>query len=482
MEIQKQQTSKGFVWSAIERFSVQGVQFVFQIVLARLLTPSDYGVIAMLAIFMAVAQSFIDSGFTNALIKKTDRTNIDFSTVFYFNIIISIIVYFVFYFSAPAIAEFYKTPELVSITRVYTLSLPIMALGAVQRTQYTIRVDFKEQALASFSGALIGGIVGVIFAAKGYGAWALVYSALSTNFITTLVFWIRSPWRPKAEFSVVSLRSMFSFGSKLLFSGLLNTIYNNLYQFVIGKEFSRQDLGYYSRADQFAQFPSANITGIMQRVTYPILCLIEDDDKLLDAYRRYIKLAAYIIFPLMLGLAAVTKPFIHLFLGQKWTATAIILQILCFSYMWYPIHSINLNYLMVKGRSDLFLRVEIIKKAIGICILIIVMHFNVQVMAFGSVIASVIALFINTYYTNKLVGYGILKQLKDIFPFLCLSFLSCGPAFVLSELFPTNNLVFLISIISAIAIYVLASKVFKLYEFIQIKASLNNIIHNRPED
>ena len=471
---------KSFVWSAIERFSVQAVQFIFQIILARLLSPSDYGLIAMLAIFMAIAQAFIDSGFTNALIKKLDRTDKDFSTIFYFNLFISIVIYILLYLGAPFIAKFYRTSELTDITRVYMLSLPIIALGAIQRTQFTIKVNFRDQAIASFSGALAGGIVGIILATQGYGAWALVGSALATNIVTTIIFWIRSTWRPRWEFSLVSLRTMFSFGSKLLFSGLLNTAYTNLYQFVIGRRFSKQNLGYYSRADQFAQFPSSNITGIMQRVTYPILCTIADDDeKLLAAYRQYIKLAAYIIFPLMIGLAAIAKPLINVVLGQKWQFASIILQILCFSYLWYPIHAINLNLLMVKGRSDLFLRVEIIKKVVGICILLIVMNFSVELMAIGNVASSFIALFINTYYTKKMTGYGIRDQVKDILPCLILSISSCVPAFVLSQLFPNNGLIMLLSIVFAVVIYLLISNIMKIDEFMLVKSSLVTLVQNR---
>ena len=473
---------KSFFWSAIERFSVQAVQFIFQIILARLLSPSDYGLIAMLAIFMAIAQVFIDSGFTNALIKKLDRTDKDFSTVFYFNLFISIVIYILLYLGAPFIAKFYRTSDLTDITRVYMLSLPIIALGAIQRTQFTIKVNFRDQAIASFSGALAGGIVGIVLATQEYGAWALVGSALATNIVTTIIFWIRSTWRPRWEFSLVSLRTMFSFGSKLLFSGLLNTAYTNLYQFVIGRRFSKQDLGYYSRADQFAQFPSSNITGIMQRVTYPILCTIADDDeKLLAAYRQYIKLAAYIIFPLMIGLAAIAKPLINVVLGQKWQFASIILQILCFSYLWYPIHAINLNLLMVKGRSDLFLRVEIIKKVVGICILLIVMNFSVELMAIGNVASSFIALFINTYYTKKMICYGVRDQVKDILPCLILSISSCVPAFVLSQLFPNNGLIMLLSIVFAVVIYLLISNIMKIDEFMLVKSSLVTLVQNRKE-
>jgi len=473
-------SARGFVWSAIERFSVQAVQFIFQIILARLLNPSDYGLIAMLAIFMAIAQTFIDSGFTNALIKKLDRADKDFSTVFYFNLFISIVIYILLYLGAPFIARFYRTSELTDITRAYMLSLPIIALGAIQRTQFTIEVNFRDQAIASFSGALAGGVVGIVLATQGYGAWALVGSALATNVVTTIILWIRSTWRPRWEFSIVSLRTMFSFGSKLLLSGLLDTAYKNLYQFVIGRRFSKQDLGYYSRADQFAQFPSSNITGIMQRVTYPILCTIADDDeKLLAAYRQYIKLAAYIIFPLMIGLSAIAKPLINVVLGQKWQFASIILQILCFSYLWYPIHAINLNLLMIKGRSDLFLRVEIIKKIVGICILLIVMNFSVELMAIGNVASSFIALFINTYYTKKMIGYGIRDQVKDILPCLILSISSCVPSFLLSHLFPNSGSIMLLSIILAVVIYLVISNIMKIDEFVRMKSNLVAIVQKR---
>jgi len=259
----------------------------------------------------------------------------------------------------------------------------------------------------------------------------------------------------------------------------LNTAYKNLYQFVIGRRFSKQDLGYYSRADQFAQFPSSNITGIMQRVTYPILCRIADDEKLLAAYRQYIKLAAYIIFPLMIGLAAIAKPLINVVLGQKWQFASIILQILCFSYLWYPIHAINLNLLMVKGRSDLFLRVEIIKKIVGICILLIVMNFSVELMAIGNIASSFVALFINTYYTKKMTGYGIRDQVKDILPCLILSISSCVPAFVLSQLFPNNGLIMLFSIILAVGIYLLISNIMKIDEFVLVKSNLVTLVQKR---
>ena len=478
MESIKNKTANGVLWSTIERFSVQGIQFIFGIVLARLLEPSDYGLIAMLTIFMAVSQAFIDSGFTNALIRKTNRTDVDYSTVFFFNIFISLIVYVVLFLAAPAIAAFYQVPALVQLTRVYMLSLPIGAFGAIQRTQCIINFEFKSLATASLIGAILSGISGTLFALKGFGVWALVCSYLVNSICTTSIMWIRSSWRPKKIFSLKSLREMFPFGSKLLFSGLLETIYNNLYQFIIGKKFSKHELGFYTRADQFAQFPSSNITGILQRVTYPVLCtLANDDKKLFAAYKRFLRLSAFIIFPLMIGLAIVAQPLIYFLLGEKWQSSAQILQILCLSYIWYPVHAINLNALMVKGRSDLFFRVEIYKKIVGLLILAIVMQFDVHIMAVGTVISSTIALFINTYYTKKLFNYGIVKQMIDLTPIIAISLVSCLPAYLITLRYPQSVTFLIVSIFSAVSSFLLLAKIFKLKELSDVLFYLQKIIH-----
>jgi O-antigen/teichoic acid export membrane protein len=439
------------------------------------LDPKDYGVIAMLAIFMAISQTFIDSGFTNALIRKEDRSDIDFSTVFYFNIFISLVLYAILFVSSPLIARYFRTESLKSITRVFSLSLPISALGAIQRTKFTIKIDFKSQAIAALIGAIIGGITGILLALRNLGAWALVYSALANVAATTILMWIISPWRPRAGFSLSSLRAMFSFGSKLLLSGLLDTIYKNLYQVVIGRKFNSQELGYYSRADQFAQFPSVNITGILQRVTYPVLCeMATNEERLFSAYRRFLKMSAFIIFPLMIGLSAVSKPLVYILLGEKWNFSSTILQIICFSYMWYPIHAINLNALIVKGRSDLFFRLEIAKKVVGVIILVIVMQFSIEVMAIGTIVSSLVALFINTYYSKGLFGYGFGRQLADLIPIFLISILSCVPAFIVSTIYSHSILLLAISIISAIIIYFFLAKMFLNEEYHFIYTTIEN--------
>ncbi|MEA4967220.1 MAG: lipopolysaccharide biosynthesis protein [Bacteroidaceae bacterium] len=415
----KNKTVKGVFWSSIERFSVQGVQFIIQIIIARILLPSDYGLIGMLTIFLAVSQSLIDSGFSNALIRKQNCSDTDYSTVFYFNIIVGILLYGVLYILAPFIASFYRTSELINITRVVAITLFINSLTVVQRAKLTRNVDFKTQTKASLTAAIVSGIIAIIMAYSHYGVWALVIQSVLNGLITMILLWILSKWIPRNVFSRQSFKEMFSFGSKLLVSGLIDTLYRNLFTLIIGKQFNKADLGYYTRADQFAQLPSSNLTGIFGRVTYPILSTLQNDDKRLEeVYRKYLRLSAFGIFPLMTGLAALASPLIILLLTEKWAGVVILLQIICFSYMWYPIHAINLNLLQVKGRSDLFLRLEIMKKGIGIAMLFITVPIGINAMCIGSIATSIIALIINTHYTGKLINVDFLKQMKDLFPIL----------------------------------------------------------------
>ena len=417
----KQKTVKGILWSTVERFSVQGVQFLIMIVMARLLTPHDYGLIGMLAIFIAVAQSLIDSGFSQALIRKQDRTEVDNNTVFYFNIVVSVLLYLILYVSAPSVADFYNTPQLCPVMRVICLGIIFNSLAVVQRALLTIRIDFKTQAKATLIAAVTSGIVGITMAYHSFGVWSLVTQQLLNLGLNTGLLWLLSKWRPQLVYSWQSFHELFAFGSKLLASGLLDTIYRNIYPIVIGKLFSASSLGHYTRAQHFSEFTSSNITGIIQRVTYPVLCEIQDDDtRLAGIYRKFLKLSAFIIFPLMIGLSSVAKPLVNLMLGSQWEFCGQLLQIICFSMMWFPIHAINLNLLQVKGRSDLFLRLEIIKKILGVSVLCITAPFGLVMMCYGQIFNSLIALIINTYYTGKLILVGFFRQMCDLLPTLTL--------------------------------------------------------------
>lgn len=418
----KHKTVKGVVWSSVERFSVQGIQFLVMIVMARLLTPKDYGLVGMLTVFIAVAQSLIDSGFSQALIRKQHRTETDNSTVFYFNVVVGLLLYAIFYISAPWVARFYDSPELTALMRVVCLSVVFNSLAVVQRALLTVNIDFKTQAKASLTAAIISGIVGIGMAYAGFSYWSIATQQLVNLGLNTLLLWIFARWRPCRTYSWASFRELFAFGSKLMASGLLDVVYRNMYLLVIGKVFTASSLGHYTRAQQFAEFPSSNLTGIMQRVTYPVLCQIQDDDeRLAQIYRRFLRVSAFIVFPLLTGLSAVAQPFILLLLKEQWLFAATLLQIICFSMMWYPIHAINLNLLQVKGRSDLFLKLEIIKKLLALAVLCITVPMGLVAMCVGQIFSSIIALIINTHYTGKLIQVGFLRQMQDLLPTLLLS-------------------------------------------------------------
>lgn len=419
----KNKTLKGTIWGTIERFSVQGIQFLVMIIMARILTPEDYGLIGMLAIFIAISQSLIDSGFSQALIRKQDRSEIDNSTIFYFNIVVGLILYFILFLSAPLIAEFYNEPILTPLTRVISLSIIINSLVVVQRALLTVKIDFKTQAKATLTGAVVSGVVGITMAYTGFGVWSIVAQQLTNFTIIMLLLWFYSNWRPKWIYSWNSFNELFSFGSKLALSGIIDTIYRNIYLIVIGKVFKASDLGFYTRAHQFADFPSANVSGIIQRVSFPVLCSIQhDDERLKIVYRRFLRISAFIIFPLMMGLAGVAKPFVILVLKEQWAFTGELLQIICFAMMWYPVHAINLNLLQVKGRSDLFLKLEIYKKFVGVIIIASTVSFGLKAMCYGSILTSIISLIINTHYTGKLLGLGFFKQMSDLIPGILYSF------------------------------------------------------------
>lgn len=457
----KNKTVKGIVWSSVERFSVQGIQFLVMIVMARLLTPKDYGLVAMVAIFIAVAQSLVDSGFSQALIRKQNRTETDNSTVFYFNIVVGILLYLVLFAIAPWVADFYNSPELTALMRVICLSVVFNSFVVVQRALLTVNIDFKTQAKASLTAAVVSGVIGIGMAYSGFSYWSIVAQQLVNLGLNTLLLWIFTRWRPRWIYSWGSFRELFTFGSKLMVSGLLDVVYRNMYLLVIGKVFTASSLGYYTRANQFAEFPSSNLTGIMQRVTYPVLCQIQDDDeRLAQIYRRFLRLSAFLIFPLLVGLSAVAEPFVLLLLKEQWLFAATLLQIICFAMMWYPIHAINLNLLQVKGRSDLFLRLEIIKKAIAVLILCVTIPMGLIAMCVGQILSSLIALIINTNYTGKLIQVGFLRQMRDLLPTLLLSLSMWGVVYGITSCLSGIILQLIVGIIAGMVYYIALSALF----------------------
>lgn len=440
------------------------------IIMARMLTPADYGLVGMLAIFIAVSQSLVDSGFSQALIRKLDRSEIDNSTVFYFNIVVGVTLYLILFFIAPPISRFYDEPILTPITRAIGLSVVLNSLAVVQRALLTVNLDFKTQAKASLVGAVVSGVIGIGMAYSGFGVWAIVWQQLSNLAVVTLLLWVLSRWKPIWAYSWASFMELFNFGSKLLASGLLDTVFRNLNMIIIGKFFSASDLGYYTRAHQFTDFASSNITGIFQRVTYPVLSTIQNDDaRLASVYRRLLRTSAFIIFPLMTGLAAVAKPMVLSLLTEEWLFSAGLIQILCFSQMWYPVHSINLNLLQVKGRSDLFLKLEIVKKAIITVTLCITVPMGLIPMCVAAIVTSIIALVINTHYTGKLIHLGFLRQMKDLFPTLILSLVMGGVVYLtVSYISFSSWIALMIGVAEGIIIYFGISKILRFSEFSEL--------------
>lgn len=420
----KHKTVHGVGWSFIDNIASSGITFLVGLVLARLLTPEEYGIMAIIAIFIAVSNSIIDSGFSNALIRKIKIKRVDYNTVFYFNFVVSIILYFLLFLTSPTISVFFKEPVLVEVIRIIGVGLVFDALAIIPRTIFVREVNFKMQTKVSLISSVSSGVVGITMAFTGMGVWSLVGQQLSRQLLNTLFLWICSKWHPIWEFSVKSFKELFGFGSKLLISGLLDTIYKNIYYIVIGRFYTSAQLGQYTRAEQFNSMFSSNLTSVVQRVSYPVLSSIQEEpERLRDAYRRVIKTTMLITFACMLGLAAVAKPLIVILIGEKWLPAAIFLQIVCFAGMLYPLHAINLNILQVMGRSDLFLKLEVIKKIIAIAPIVIGVFYGIEFMLLGSVFTSFIAYFLNSHYSAGLINYPTIDQLRDILPAFLISFI-----------------------------------------------------------
>lgn len=472
----KKKTINGVVWSAIEQFSVQGIQFILGIILARVLLPSDYGMIGMLAIFIAISQSLTNAGFSSALIQKMNPTNNDYSTVFYFNFAISIVIYSILFLCAPTIAKFYNTPILLDLTKIVGLNIIISSFSIVQIAKLSKKLDFKTQAKASLSSVIISGLIGIYLAYHGYGVWSLVVQSLVRNLINSAMLWIVSQWIPSWIFSIGSLKGLFKFGSRLLYASLLSTVFDNLYTLVIGKFYKADELGFYTRANQFQQLPSQNITSIIQRVTFPVLSSIQDDqDHLTKSYRKIIRVSAFIVFPLMLLLAVISEPMVRLVLTDKWIQSASYLQVLCFAGLLYPIHSVNLNILKVKGYSGLFLKLEIYKKILVVIILLFTYSFGIKAMLLGQVLLSILALGLNTYYTSNFIDYKISTQFKDLLSIFLLALFTSFTVYVLNMFINSDLLKITISLISGFIIYYLLAYIFKFQEILEVNSIIRTI-------
>lgn len=470
------------IWTFAKHFSLEGFAFIQGIILARLLVPKDYGLIAMTQIFFAIAGTFIDSGFTLALMRKKDRKEIDYSTVFVTNVVMTTFFALVLCLCAPLIADFYKEPILKDIVRANAVLLVMNSVNAVQGTRLRINLQFKITSFISVVCNITIGIATIIFAYLGFGVWSLIYPNYLAPFLYFFMYWYFQRWRPKFNFSWKIWKEFFAYGSNLLLSSLLNTIWNNLYPLIIGKKYSAADLGFYSRARGYAILPASTFQGVLGSVTFPVLCSIQDDDyRLREAYRRLIRVSGFVVFPMMMGLAALAKPIIIVLVTEKWAPSIPFLMVVCFSVMLYPIQVLNLNLLKVKGRSDLFLRLEVIKKIISLIVILYTMNISIMAMCIGSVITSYISLYINTYYTGKLIRVGFFVQMRDLLP----SYLyaaSMGALVYASTLFIHNMLLqLIIGIPLGIIYYLSVSILFKSDELAYVKLLLKENVLKKYE-
>lgn len=445
------------------------MNFIFSVLIARILTPADFGTVTMIGIFLAISQTFIDSGFGIALVRKIDRTQTDYCTVFYFNIVVSCFFYTILWFCSPFIAEFYNTPILTSVTRAMGLNLIIGAVSGIQNARLSIDLNFKTAAKISFFSSIVSGTIGLTLAYNGYGIWTIVFQAVLTNVFRTIMLWILVRWRPSLIFSWKSFKELFSFGSKLLASALLDTGFNNIYPMIIGKFFSPQTVGFYGQAHAWASMPSSNITGILQQVSFPVLSRIQNDRTALEsAYKRFLRMSAFIVFPLMMGLAALAHPLVLTILGEKWEFSATLLTIICCYMIWYPIHAINLNLLQVLGRSDYFLRLEIIKKIQAVLFIVATVPMGIIGMCVGSVISSFICLIYNTYYTRKLIGYGFASQMRDLLPILAQSVVMGLLVWFSGQFFKSDILKIVIGIPVGITYYIGVARITRSQELQEV--------------
>ena len=479
-DVLKKKTISGLFWTFGEVIANQGVQFVIQIFLARLILPEEFGLIGMITVFIAISNSIIDSGFSNALIREKEVNQNDYSTVFYFNLITSIVVYVVLYFSSPTISIFFAQPKLSLILRVLAITIIINAFGIIPRAILTRKINFKAQMIINISSSLVSGFIAIVLAYKGFGIWSLVFRTIIMQFIQVVMLSIVNRWRPSFVFSKNSFEKLFGFGWKILVSGLIDTIYNNLYYMVIGKMYSASDLGYYTNAQKLRDIAATSISTAVQKVSYPVLsCMQSEEEVLKNMYKKIIKSSVYITFPVMFGLAIVAKPLILFLFGDNWSQSIIYFQILCLAGMLYPLHAINLNILQVKGRSDLFLKLEILKKCVAITLIAISIFskWGIIGLIWMKVASSIIAFFINSYYSKSIIGYSTLNQIRDILPILIITLFMGITTYFIGTFVPDYNFIkILIQISFGTIFFMIISYLFKIEEFFSILDIMKKMI------
>lgn len=467
--VRKVSVFSNLIWRFAERCGAQGVSFIVSIVLARLLAPEIYGMIALVTVFTSILNVFVDSGLANALIQKKNADDIDFSTVFYFNIFVCLILYAGVFWAAPSIARFYNNTELVPVIRVLSLTLVISGIKNVQQAYVSKHLMFKKFFFSTIGGTIAAAVVGIVMAFTGFGVWALVAQQVINLAIDTVILWITVKWRPHCQFSFARLKGLFSFGWKLLVSSLLDTACEDLRQLIIGKLYSSSDLAYYNQGDRFPNLIIANINSSIDSVLFPVMSNSQDDrEHIKNMTRRSIKTSVFIMAPMMVGLCFIATPLVRLLLTEKWLPCVPFLRIFCLTYIFYPIHTSNLNAIKAMGRSDLFLKLEIVKQLFGLVLLLCSMKFGVMAMAYSLLVDSVCCQIINSWPNRKLLNYGYIEQLKDILPSILLAvFMGVCVNFVAWVGLP-DILTLMIQIVLGAVIYIAGSIIFRIDSFLYL--------------
>lgn len=468
------------IWRFLERCGAQIVSFIVSIVLARILLPEQYGTISLVMIFIAILNVFIDSGMGTALIQKKDADDLDFSSLFYFNLVMCAVLYFAMFFLAPIIARFYKNEQLTSVIRVLSLVLVISGVKNIQIAYVSRNLLFKRFFFATLGGTVGAAALGIYMAYRGCGVWSLVAQHLFNSFVDTVILWFSTNWRPRLMFSIARIKELFSFGWKLLVSALLDTGYRNMRQLVIGRMYSPQDLALYNRGEQFPQVIVQNINNSIDSVLLPVLSKKQGErDSVKAMVRRAISMSVFLMAPLMLGLAAVADAVVSLLLTEKWMGCVFFLRIFCLTYMFYPVHTANLNAINALGRSDIFLKLEVVKKIVGIFILLASMWFGVRVMAYTALATNVISMIINSYPNKKLLNYSFIEQMKDIFPSVISAAVMGVAVFFLGRINAPRIPLLLVQILAGAVIYIVISALTRNESFVYVTGIVRGRIKSK---
>lgn len=473
----KSKVITSLIWKLLERSGTLGIQFIVLIILARLLSPEDYGMISLASIFIFIANVFIQGGFTTSLIQKKSADESDFSSVFYISLMVSILMYGILYFLAPMISDLLNYPHFKSIIRVLAVTLFFGAFNTIQSVLIARNMQFKKLFFSSLGAIFVSGLLGIALAYYGYGVWALVVQQITNQLLITLILWLTVKWRPKFVFSLIKLQDLFSFGWKLLISELIDTIYLHIRSLIIGLIFSPTMLGYYNKGKQFPSFIVTNINGSIQSVMLPVLSSQQENKKKIKAMvRRSIVTSSFIVFPMMVGLAIISETLIKVLLTDKWLPAVPFLVIYCASYALWPLNTANLQAINALGRSDIFLKLEILKKVISIIILIITLFYNAYTIALGALLSGIISSFINAYPNKRLLDYSYREQIKDVVPSILNSLAMGAIVYSLKLLTLLDIHILLLQIFIGFISYITFAKIFKLECYIYLVDISKDII------